>query len=134
MRRKKRSKFDPYITEIAKYLSMGMSTNEIADLISYHFNDIVSTDALYVFIRSRGLKSKVTQSGRNLNYDIPRCDDCKDCIKVLNTRETEVRLCLPERKMISGSCVTSPMFCPKRPFDNKKKQEILQRLGVSEWA
>lgn len=125
-----KSKFDPYIVEIAKYLSMGMSTNEIADLISYHFDDIVSIDALYTFIRARGLKSKVTQSGRNANYDIPKCDDCKDCIKVINTNEREVRLCLSERKIVSRSCLTSPMFCPKRPFDNEKKQEMLQELGV----
>lgn len=126
-RRHKKSKFDPYIKEIAIYLSMGMSTRQIAELIEYHFDDIVSESALYVFIKSRGLKSKVTQGGNNPNYDIPNCDECKDCIRVINTRETEARLCMSQKRIIPKACRTSPMFCPKRPFDNEKKYELLQR-------
>ena len=127
MRRHKKSKFDPYIKEIAIYLSMGMSTRQIAELIEYHFDDIVSESALYAFIRSRGLKSKVTQGGNNPNYDIPLCEKCDDCETIINTANNEVLLCVPAKRLINRSCKTSPMYCPKRPFDNEKKYELLQR-------
>jgi len=127
MRRHKKSKFDPYINEITKYVMAGMTVREIAELVQYHFDDVVDESAVYSFMRSRGLKSKVTQGGTNPNYDIPNCDECKDCIRVINTRETETRVCMSQKRIIPKACMTSPMFCPKRPFDNEKKYELLQR-------
>lgn len=113
-KRHKKSKFDPYISEIAQYVIAGMSVREIAELIEYHFDDVVSESALYTFLRSRGIQSRVTMGGTNLEHEAPCCDDCGDCLMVINTNETETRLCLPSRRIVSKSCHTSPMWCRKR--------------------
>lgn len=125
-KRFRRSKFDPYITDIAKYLSMGLSTRQIAELIEHNFDDIVDDKAIYAFIRSRGLHSKVTQGGTNKHYDIPNCNECSDCIKIYNLRGNKSRLCMKKKQMIPKACRTSPIFCPERPYDNEQKQEVLR--------
>lgn len=114
VKRHKKSKFDPYIAEIAKYVVTGMSVREIAELIEYHFDDVVSESALYTFMRSRGIQSRVTMGGTNLNYDAPRCAGCEDCLTVINTNESEVQLCFPSKRIVNRSCKTSPMWCYKR--------------------
>lgn len=113
-RRFRRSKFDPYIIEITKYASMGMTVQEIADLISYHFDEPVSKDALYPFMRSRKIQSRVTMGGTNLEFEAPNCDECKNCIEVINTKGSNIRICLTAKKVVSRSCKTSPMWCYKR--------------------
>ena len=113
-KRHKKSKFDPYIDEISKCVEAGMSVRKIAETIECHFEDIVSEDALYAFMRARGLQSRVTQGGTNINYDIPHCEGCSNCLTVINTNESEVFLCLPSRRIISRSCKTSPIWCEKR--------------------
>ena len=123
-KRFRRSKFDPYITEIAKYAAMGMSVQEIADLISYHFDEFVDKEAVYAFMRSRGIQSRVTMGGTNLEFSAPKCDECSDCLTVLNTNKTEVRVCLPAKRMVSKSCYTSPMWCEKRGEVNEAKEKM----------
>lgn len=113
-KRHRKSKFDPYITEITKYVLAGMSVQEIADLISYHFDEFVDKEAVYAFMRSRGIQSRVTMGGTNLEFSAPKCDECSDCLTVLNTNKTEVRVCLPAKRMVSKSCYTSPMWCQRR--------------------
>jgi hypothetical protein len=113
-KRRKPSKFDPYVVEIATYLSMGRTIQEVAELIEYHFDDAVSKDSLYMFIRSRGLKSKVTQGGTNLQYQAPCCQGCENCLKVINTNEVEVNVCLVAKRIVNRSCKTSPPWCMKR--------------------
>jgi hypothetical protein len=108
------SKFDPYIEEIGKYVVRGCSVREIAELIEYHFNDAVAESALYTFMRSRGLQSTVTQGGTNLEYEAPCCQGCENCLRVLNTNETEVNVCLITKRIVNKSCKTSPDWCVKR--------------------
>jgi hypothetical protein len=114
-KRHKASKFDPYINEISECLSAGMSTEKIAETIEHYFADIVSEDALYAFIRSRGLKSRVTQGGTNLNYKAPMCKDCKCCytIKSLNGKN-DMRICSKSERVIGWTAQTSPIWCEKR--------------------
>lgn len=118
----KPSKFDPYIIEIAKYAAMGMSTREIAELIEYHFDDVVEESALYAFMRSRGVQSRVTMGGTNLEYNAPKCDECKDCMLVINTADKESRLCLLSRRLVATNCSTSPIWCKKR----NNRQDMIQ--------
>lgn len=113
-KRLRKSKFDPYIKEIAALLDTGLSVARVAEEIEYHFDDIVDSNALYTFIRSRDLRSKVTMGGTNLNYDAPCCEGCDDCLTVTNTNESEVLLCLPSKRIVNKSCKTSPIWCNKR--------------------
>lgn len=113
-KRHRKSKFDPYITEIIKYVLAGMTVQEIADLISYHFEDVVDREAVYSFMRSRGIQSRVTQGGTNLNYKAPRCTDCDNCITVINTTGKDVLLCLAAKRIVNRTCATSPMWCQRR--------------------
>ncbi|MDF2615416.1 MAG: hypothetical protein K0Q47_71 [Sedimentibacter sp.] len=112
--RPRRSKFDPYIEEISDLLKTGLSINKVADLISIYFDDPVDMSALYAFAYSRGLDRRVTQGGTNKNYSIPNCNKCKECIKVLNTHDSEMLLCFKAKRLISKTCKTSPMWCDKR--------------------
>ena len=51
----RKSKFEPYIEEIGKYVVTGMNLEEIAQLIDYHFDDAVEIDALRRFMKKKGL-------------------------------------------------------------------------------
>ena len=114
-RRFYKSKFDPYIIEIARYAAMGLTTQEIAELIEYHFDDIVSKDALYAFMRSRGIQSMVTMGGTNLEYEAPKCEKCKSCHMVLSfDSKSKIRICKKANRVIGWSVKTSPMWCEKR--------------------
>jgi hypothetical protein len=112
--RHRKSKFDPYITEIVQYVVTGMSVREIAELIEYHFDDAVNVNALYRYMRAKGIKSMVTQGGTNLEYDVPKCDGCTECQTILNTHENKLNLCMLSKRIVSKSCFTSPMWCEKR--------------------
>lgn len=58
MKRKRISKFEPYTDEIAKYVITGMCVREIAELIECHFDDVVDVNALYGFMRKKGMPSR----------------------------------------------------------------------------
>ena len=113
-RRYKRSKFDPYILDIAKYALAGMTVREIAELLQPYFDEVVDESAVYAFMRSRGIQSRVTQGGTNLNYKAPRCTDCDNCITVINTTGKDVLLCLAAKRIVNRTCATSPMWCQRR--------------------
>lgn len=51
----RKSKFEPYTTEIAKYVVLGTSVNEIAELIGCYFEDAVDVDSLRRFMKKKGL-------------------------------------------------------------------------------
>lgn len=111
-KRKKSSKFDPYINEISEYLASGMSVRSIAEHLDMYFDDIVSEDSLYSFIASRGLKTKYS-GGLGKYYEPPRCENCENCHEVINVNESTIRMCYYSR-LINNSCKTSPQWCPKR--------------------
>jgi len=113
-KRFRKSKFDPYIAEITKYVIAGMTVREIAELLQPYFDEVVDESAVYAFMRSRGIQSRVTMGGTNLEYDAPRCSKCEQCWTVHNTTDREVLLCLPAKRLINRSCKTSPMWCIKR--------------------
>lgn len=113
-RRNKRSKFDPYIKEIAALLDSGLSVGKVAEIIETKMDDVVNSNALYAFIKSRGLRSNVTQGGTNKNFSAPYCHSCKDCMKIQNTRGNESRVCLKSKRMISKTFRTSPIWCELR--------------------
>ena len=123
-RRYKRSKFDPYILDIAKYALAGMTVREIAELLQPYFDEVVDESAVYAFMRSRGIQSRVTMGGTNLEYDAPRCSKCEQCWTVHNTTDREVLLCLPAKRLINRSCRTSPMWCIKRGETHGKEQKM----------
>lgn len=113
-RRTKRSKFDPYIKEIAALLDSGLSIRKVAEVIEPKMDDAVDDNALYRFIKARGLRSYVTQGGTNKEFDIPYCQGCNNCRSVQNTEDTKVRLCTKSWRMISKTCQTSPIWCELR--------------------
>ncbi len=51
----RKSKFEPYTEEIGKYVVTGLSVEEIAQLIGYHFEDAVDVDSLRRFMKKKGL-------------------------------------------------------------------------------
>ena len=110
----RKSKFEPYTTEIAKYVVTGMSVRENAELIGYHFDDVVNVNALYRFMRVKGIQSMVTRGGTNLDYKAPECAKCKECTSILNTHAKSVNFCTLSKRIVSKSCFTSPMWCVKR--------------------
>jgi hypothetical protein len=112
--RRKKSKFDPYLNEITEYAAAGMTVQGIAERIQKYFEDYVEESAVYAFMRSRGIQSRVTQGGTNLNYKAPRCTDCDNCITVINTTGKDVLLCLAAKRIVNRTCTTSPMWCQKR--------------------
>jgi hypothetical protein len=113
-KRHKKSKFDPYIEEITKYVVTGATVKEIAELIEYLFDDIVDINALYCFMRSRGLQSRVSMGGTNKDFTAPYCRGCDDCIEITNTHHVKSLLCLAAKTMIPKTCTTSPIWCHKR--------------------
>lgn len=117
-RKRRKSKFDPYLEEITEYIEAGMSIREIAEKLSPYFEDAVADGALYSFIESRGLHSKVTMGGRNKMYDIPLCSKCDECWEIQNTAYSTVQLCVPCKRLVNRSCKTSPMWCPKRNINS----------------
>ena len=123
-RRYKRSKFDPYILDIAEYALAGMTVREICELLQPSFEDIVDESAVYAFMRSRGIQSRVTMGGTNLEYKAPRCAECADCLTVINTSGNNVLLCLPAKRLINRSCHTSPIWCRKRGDILEKGQKM----------
>ena len=119
-RRSKRSKFDPYIKEIAALLDSGLSVGKVAEIIETKMDDVVNSNALYAFIKSRGLRSNVTQGGTNKDFSVPYCSSCKNCMTVKNTRENESRVCLKSKRMISKTFRTSPIWCELRQEERER--------------
>lgn len=114
-RRKKTSKFDPYINEISDYLDMGMTYQQVADAIEYRFEDVVNKDALVTFIYARGLKSRITMGGTNKNYTAPHCQGCDGCLEVVGLDGVKrVRVCTTTMRVIGWTTNTSPIWCEKR--------------------
>jgi hypothetical protein len=112
--RHRKSKFEPYISLIRNCLESGYTISQIANEIEPSMDDIVNENALYCFIKSRGLKSKVTQGGTNKNCSAPKCDGCQECREIINTNDNKCLLCMESMRMINRSCHTSPMWCKKR--------------------
>lgn len=108
----KASKFDPYINEISEYIAAGMPVRAICECLDEYFDDIVNEDALYNFIRSRGLKTKYS-GGLGKHYEPPRCDKCEGCHEVIGLNGKMVRVCY-YTQLISWSVKTSPQWCYKR--------------------
>ena len=121
--RRRRSKFDPYMDEFIEMLETGCTYRQIADAMEQHFDDgtTVSESQIWQIVHNRGLKSQVTQGSRNGRIYIPRCENCDKCLEVLNTTKVStVRVCTELCQIISRSCLTSPMDCPKRHSLEKK--------------
>ncbi len=123
-RRKKRSKFDPYIEEIKSLLDTGMSVHNVAEIIETKMDDIVDDNALYTFIKARGLRSLVTQGGTNKDFTVPDCRSCEHCMMIQNTGDSDVMVCLKSKRMISKSCQTSPMWCELRQEEREKVKQF----------
>jgi hypothetical protein len=112
VKRFKKSKFDPYINEIKSLVDSGCSARQIADAIEGKMDDVVDDSALYVFIVSRGLRTKRTRE-ENAGA-IPHCERCENCMTVMNTNDNDVWLCVETKRIANKSCRTSPQWCPKR--------------------
>lgn len=97
-----------------------MSVHCVAERIELKMDDIVDDNALYVFIKSRGLRSFVTQGGTNKDLSVPYCRSCEHCMIIKNTGDTDVMVCLKSKRMVSKSCQTSPMWCDLR------KQKVIR--------
>lgn len=111
----KQSKFDPFKDEIQELLFTGMGVPKVAEKIEHYFEDIVSIDSLYSFIRKNNLRNLCTQGGTNLCYKAPKCNDCQFCTEILcENGESTQRICNKSRRIILNTCRTSPMWCFKR--------------------
>ena len=124
-RRNKKSKFDPYIKEIAALLDSGLSVRKVAEVIEPKMDDVVDDNALYVFIKSRGLRSYVTQGGTNKDFAVPHCRSCNECLSILNTKESDVMVCLKSKRMVSKTCQTSPIWCELRESKKGNVKQII---------
>ena len=113
-RNPKSSKFDPYIADIKTYLDCGYTIRQIAMSIEPQIDYIVDENALYCFIRSKGLRSKVSQGGTNQYFKAPCYRGCCDCLVFTNLNESDARICLTAKRAVPKSCTKSPMFCHKR--------------------
>ena len=122
IKRHKKSKFDPYINEITEMVGMGLSTNKIACAIEKYFEDIVSNDALYVFIKHRGIESKVKKG-----LNAPKCEGCQGCYTVTShDGKSNVRICKKSNRAIWGSVKTSPPWCEERRLKDGKENVTIQ--------
>lgn len=113
--RERKHRFDPYKGKIAEMLDQGMTLGQISDFLSdLDFN--TSESELSIYIRSRGLRTKVT---RGYHADkVPHCSGCENYIEIgtkyIRDRHTNVRVCKACLEVIPTNAKTSPVFCPKR--------------------
>lgn len=121
MSRDRKSQLDPHRGEIAELLAAGRTYGQIAEEMQAHFPDRdITWQSVAYFVKHRDLKSCVTQGSRNGRIYIPHCDSCKNCVEVLNTMGTsKVRVCMEKKCIVSRSCLTSPMDCPRRENVNE---------------
>ena len=101
------SKIEPHQELITTLLDSGLKIREVADAIEPLMDDVVDENALYCYAKTKGLLS----NGLSI---IPRCEGCESCIMIINTNESEVRLCLTAKRVVSRSVRTSPVWCDKR--------------------
>lgn len=118
-RKNRRSKFDPYIDEIEKWLDMGLTIKQIAEELEINFDDVVDESALYSFVRSRNLKSKVFPGGKNREYQPPRCEDCEECYYIIGTNNQKMKTCRSEQRVVPKSVKTSPPWCKERQAERQ---------------
>jgi len=109
-KRKRKSQFDPYIETITDIVKSGATLSRIADELEPYFDDAISPDSLYTFIKRRGLKSK--NGGHNIN--VQKCCNCSDCLTVADDCGRHIRICLRSKRVISRSSQTSPLWCHLR--------------------
>lgn len=112
--KQRKSKYDPYIKQIIEYRESGMSSPQIAEALS----DFIDADACGIncFCKSRNIASMVTQGARGeRNKLVPNCNNCSKCYDVLSFNgKDKNRICRKSERMISKTCVTSPMWCLRR--------------------
>ena len=116
--KRRRSRFDPYRSEIEHLLAAGCTTGQITDAMQVHFGETYITESsVYYYIRTNGLKTTVTKGARDGRVYIPQCRDCPKRCCVINTTGQRVwgcRVSDSEIRAVSRSVHTSPMWCEKR--------------------
>ena len=116
--KRRRSRFDPYRSEIEHLLAAGCTTGQITDAMQIHFGETYITDSsVYYYIRTNGLKNTVTKGARDGRVYIPQCRDCEKRCLVINTTGQRLwgcRVSDSEIRAVSKSVRTSPMWCEKR--------------------
>lgn len=115
--KRRRSRYDPYRSEIEHLLAAGCTTGQITDAMQVHFETYITESSVYYYIRSNGLKTTVTKGARDGRVYIPRCYDCEKRCLVINTTGQRLwgcRVSDSEIRAVSKSVRTSPMWCEKR--------------------
>lgn len=123
--KRRRSRFDPYRSEIEHLLAAGCTTGQITDAMQVHFGETYITESsVYYYIRTNGLKTTVTKGARDGRVYIPRCRDCEKRCCVINTTGRRVwgcRVSDSEIRAVSRSVRTSPMWCEKRSREGENE-------------
>lgn len=123
--KRRRSRFDPYRSEIEHLLAAGCTTGQITDAMQVHFGETYITESsVYYYIRTNGLKTTVTMGARDGRAYIPQCRDCDKRCCVINTTGRRVwgcRVSETEIRAVSRSVRTSPMWCEKRSKEGENE-------------
>jgi len=104
MKRKRRSKFDPYRDLITAWCAQGMTITEMTDELIDTTGEDFYEQALYAYIYRHKLKYVPYYLNR-------RCDDCEHCHKYINTNFTEGRICDKYWRTIQPNVKNSPKWC-----------------------
>lgn len=122
--KRRRSRFDPYRSEIEHLLAAGCTTGQITDAMQVHFETYITESSVYYYIRSNGLKTTVTKGARDGQVYIPRCYECEKRCLVINTTGQRLwgcRVSDSEIRAVSKSVRTSPMWCSKRSREGENE-------------
>lgn len=105
----------PYKPQISVWLSEGNTYTEIAEKFLYEYDLDVTEGAICMFVKKNGLKNLFAEKKAN----VPRCNICSDCTVVYKANcDEKTRLCTASNKLIRGSVLTSPDWCPLREVEN----------------
>lgn len=97
---------------IVSRLDAGTSIAKIQEEMFFKFDLDVNYNTLHSHIRRIGEHS---QEYRGNNDRVPPiCKNCTECLKCYTEKSRLMFVCIPSKKIITGQCTTSPMWCEKR--------------------
>lgn len=111
--RKRRSKYDPYLEDIADMIAAGCTYAQIEEALWEKGLESANSGSIAYICHEKGIRSRVTKGARDGRY-IPCCDGCENCRDVRNTTGKSVWICTRLMRLVSKSVKTSPVECPKR--------------------
>lgn len=137
IRRKRKNILDPYETQIREMAMAGMSYAEISDAVNeLMWNDNPETDVFIssqrvgYFMRNKGIRSLVTCGNRYGRIDIPVCQECEHYLQIMSSSERSYhKVCMQEKHAMLSTCMSSPMWCPKREVNINAEENTKKQIG-----